>query len=131
PAIKLGEGSWPLAACPMDGGDVAFDRVGNLLTVWRREDGIFFGRPGQPEERIGTGKNPVLAVTPTGNYLAWMEGDRVTVRDDARRVVGTFAGAHWPVLMTLVDGSVLIAYEQNGRSFVSPLDAALTNSASH
>jgi hypothetical protein len=118
PAVKLGAGSWPLAACPMDGGDVAFDRDGQLLTIWRREDGIFFDRPGQPEERIGTGKNPVLAVTPNNQYRAWMERDGVVVRDATQRVVGTFRGTHWPVLLPLSSGSLLLAYEQDGRSIV-------------
>jgi hypothetical protein len=129
PAIKLGTGSWPLAACPMDGGDVGFDRAGNLLTVWRREDRIYSDRPGQPEEQIGTGKNPVLAIAANGSYEAWMEGAGVTVRDAAGQTLGTFAGAHWPVLVTLADGSVLLAYEQDGRAFVRPVEAGATSSA--
>jgi len=38
---KLGNGSWALNACPMDGGGLAIDKKGNLTTVWRREDKYF------------------------------------------------------------------------------------------
>ncbi|MDZ4710094.1 MAG: sialidase family protein [Saprospiraceae bacterium] len=38
---KLGNGSWALNACPMDGGGIAIDKKGNLTTVWRREDKYF------------------------------------------------------------------------------------------
>jgi hypothetical protein len=48
-AVKLGRESWPLAGCPMDGGDVAFDANGELVTIWRRDTDVFLARPGQAD----------------------------------------------------------------------------------
>jgi hypothetical protein len=35
-ARKLGQGSWILNACPMDGGALAYDQAGGSLPVWKR-----------------------------------------------------------------------------------------------
>lgn len=115
-AVKLGTGSWPLAACPMDGGDFTFGDDGQLLSVWRRENGIFADTPGQPEERLGAGTNPVQAIAGHDIYRAWMEADGVVVRDGRQRVIATVTGARFPVLLTLANNSVLLAYEHNGES---------------
>lgn len=39
-AQKLGEGSWKLNGCPMDGGGLAIDENGDVQTVWRRKNTI-------------------------------------------------------------------------------------------
>lgn len=122
PAVKLGGGSWPLAACPMDGGDVAFDAKGELVTIWRRDADIFVARPGQPEQRLAAGKNPVLAVTRTASYAAWMTNDALVVQDLTGQSVATVPGARWPVLLTASDGSIVLAYERDGQSFVRVLE---------
>jgi hypothetical protein len=41
---KLGEGTWKLNACPMDGGGMS-ELQGNVLTIWRREGDLFIARP--------------------------------------------------------------------------------------
>ncbi len=56
-ARKVGEGTWKLDACPMDGGGMAFDR-GRIVTVWRRESEIFFDR--RVKRRQGSAKAKML-----------------------------------------------------------------------
>jgi hypothetical protein len=52
PAAKLGSGTWPLDACPMDGGAIAVaDR--SVATVWRRGAEVFLVEGQQPERRLG------------------------------------------------------------------------------
>ena len=71
---KLGEGTWPLNACPMDGGGMAFGPGQALHTVWRRQDTIYRADAGNKETPLGKGKNPAIAVNESGSYIAWSDG---------------------------------------------------------
>jgi len=128
PAVKLGRESWPLAGCPMDGGDVTFDPNGEPVTIWRRENDVFLARPGEAEQRLGSGKNPVLAVGRNVIYGAWTNSEGLVVQDVAGQPVATLPAARWPVLLASPDGSVLLAYEQDGQAFVRLLDVATSSS---
>lgn len=69
-ATKLGKGSWPLDACPMDGGGVAVSG-GHVSTVWRREDVVYSADPGAAEQALGRGRNAVVALGAPGLLRAW------------------------------------------------------------
>jgi hypothetical protein len=72
-AAKLGDGSWLIDFCPMDGGAVAGDADGRITTIWRRKDEVYRCRPGKAEESLGVGQQGWAAVGPGGVYLAWVE----------------------------------------------------------
>jgi hypothetical protein len=123
PATKLGNGTWKLDACPMDGGALAVDGRGAIGTVWRREKEVFFARPGQPEQRIGTGRDPAIAL---GRNDAWSvvfrDDDGVSLSDGKSPEKRSLAlGAQAPVLLALDDGSWLAAWERDQRVFVAPV----------
>ena len=42
---KLGNGTWPLDACPIDGGAIAFDERGNAVSTWRRDQRVYLAPP--------------------------------------------------------------------------------------
>jgi hypothetical protein len=77
-AQKLGEGSWRLQACPMDGGGVAVNG-GRVATAWRREETVYSAAPGEAEAELGRGRNAAIAFGPGGPHIAWQtpEGDVV------------------------------------------------------
>lgn len=111
PAEKQGSGTWRLDACPMDGGGVAWGSAG-VSTVWRREDGIFLSTPGVPERRIGLGRDPVIAVGPSGLDLAWTAPDGIMLqRGTATRLMGAGKAA---TLLAFPTHS-LLAWEQLGQ----------------
>jgi hypothetical protein len=64
PARKLGKGTWPLDACPMDGGALAVSSDGSVITFWRRGGEMFVCAPGEPERRVGSGEQGWAAWTP-------------------------------------------------------------------
>ena len=71
-AQKLGHGTWPLDACPMDGGEITTTRNGTIDSVWRRKEEILVSSPGKEEEKaLGQGRNPVIAYGTKGRYVAW------------------------------------------------------------
>ncbi len=72
-AAKLGEGTWKLNACPMDGGGLVMGPAGPM-TVWRRDGKI------HATDEIGEGKDPAMAVGPDGKAVyGWTRGGEVIV----------------------------------------------------
>ena len=72
-AEKLGRGTWPLRACPMDGGAVAAGPDGRVETVWMRAGAMFAARPGEPERGLGRGVQGWTAFGAEGPYSVWLE----------------------------------------------------------
>jgi hypothetical protein len=118
PADKLGRESWLLRGCPMDGGDVAI-LAGKVFTVWRRSNTIFSASPRQTIERkIDAGRQPALAVTAAGEWIAYIKEGQLWVAPPKGEAMRMADKADFPVLTTAGD-SVLCAWEADGRSYVS------------
>ncbi len=121
-ATKLGSGSWKLNACPMDGGSVTLGPKNSVLSVWRREGNLFLSS-GDDETPLGPGRQPVLAQTSKATFLAWTEGKIIRWKTTAAANVQTLAeeGA-FVSLVSLPDGSALLAAERDGTIFVRKLE---------
>jgi hypothetical protein len=118
PARKLGQGTWMLNACPMDGGGLAFQPAGNPITVWRREKQVFLTAPAEAEKQMGDGKDPAIAAGRKGVYLAWTAPDGVKAFSPgavAPTVLAAGTEVGYPQLLALADGSVLAVWEAKGR----------------
>ena len=117
-ARKLGEGTWMLNACPMDGGGFAFDAQGQPVTVWRREKQVYLTAKVGAEKLLGDGKDPALAVGSKGVYVAWTTPNGVVAMVPGAKepaVLSTETAAGFPHLLPLADGKVLAAWESKGR----------------
>lgn len=120
-AQKLGSGTWPLNACPMDGGAIAFDPRNGLVTTWRRDTTIYLASPGAAEIPLGEGVNPTLAMTPAGPLVAWNAPAGLVVKapDAGAPALADAQGRFASLLMTA--RGALLAYEKNGQSVVRPV----------
>lgn len=113
-ATKLGSGTWPLDACPMDGGAIATISPGKWTTAWRREKTVFLQLgDAKAERRLGPGEQPWIAATADGPFVAWLKkrGDAlllltpgtdspVEVAPHANDpVIATGPGGHGPVVV--------------------------------
>jgi hypothetical protein len=78
PARKLGEDTWKLNACPMDGGGLAIHK-GEVYSAWRRDHDVFLTRAGQPEQRLGSGSDVAIAANKESVYVAWVQAGKVEV----------------------------------------------------
>jgi hypothetical protein len=118
---KLGNGSWKINACPMDGGAIAFDH-GRVVTAWRREKELFVAVPGETEQRIGEGMDISAAGGAAGIYAAWTSGGGIQAHTPGNAHPTTVAehGA-FPNLVALPNGKVLAAWEDAGKITVQPL----------
>ena len=114
-AKKLGRGTWKLEACPMDGGALAIDPDGRVSTLWRREETLFASDPERPEQALGSGRNPALAATRRGPYVAWSEGKAVLLRRPGAQQPEVLAeDGGFPSMAPMADGSVVVAWESKG-----------------
>jgi hypothetical protein len=113
-AAKLGEGTWKLSACPMDGGGIAVAN-GATYTVWRREHDIYLDQPGKPETKLGGGQDAALAANAAGPYAVWStpQGIQALAPGTSKPATLAPAGA-FPAIVALPDGAMLAAWEENG-----------------
>ncbi len=110
---KLGKGTWPLNACPMDGGGLATDERGAVHTAWRREGTVYYAKPGEAETELGKGRNPALAATSKGAYVIWTDGPELKLKSPGSAEAVTIAPeAAFPVLAG--SGPVFAAWEEKG-----------------
>lgn len=77
-AGKLGSGTWKLNACPMDGGALALHK-GGVVSAFRRDKEILVASDDKSESVAGTGRDPVVAVTKAGPYVAWTSAAGIQV----------------------------------------------------
>lgn len=73
-AEKLGRETWPLKACPMDGGAVAVGPEGGVETVWMRAGSMFAAKPGEAERPLGRGVQGWAAMGAGGLHAVWLQG---------------------------------------------------------
>ena len=124
-SAKLGTGTWPLKACPMDGGVIVAEADG-FSTIWQRDGSVFLARPGQPEKKLAAGTQPVALATPQRSVAIWQQGADLVVtswRGTASGSPQVFArGARFPSLLAIPGTDrVLVAYERGADTVVAPL----------
>ena len=113
-AEKMGEGTWKLNACPMDGGGLFMAGDGTVSTVWRRADKLFTARPKQPETELASGKNAKIVTTGKGDYVVFQRDGRVwAISPGQAQPVEVGEGAY-PKLTLLPNDRVLCLWEQTG-----------------
>lgn len=111
---KLGEGSWKIDGCPMDGGRILSMGDGSFATVWQRAGETFFCPPDGPEVVIGPGKQPVAIQRNGRPVFVWQQATELVaghlVASSGPTRIAT--EARFPVLISVDDGeTALLAYE--------------------
>jgi hypothetical protein len=114
PAQKLGNGSWTLNGCPMDGGRVIVGRKGNPETVWNRKGAIYACEPGKSEEKLGKGRNCTMESVNGKNIYAWVEAGNIIImnREGMKKNLGE---GQLPVLEAVNNDQILCVWENDGR----------------
>jgi hypothetical protein len=113
-AVKQGEGTWKLDACPMDGGGVAV-HDGQVASAWRREHDIYLALPGRPEVKIGSGQDVAFAANSRGFYTAWSTPSGIELFAPGDTAPSRLSNAGtFPALVAVPDGGMLAAWEEGG-----------------
>src|SRR5215212_7544416 len=111
-AQKLGNGSWALNGCPMDGGGIAINKNGSPETVWRREGAIYACEPGKEEVKLGEGKNCTIESVNGKNIYAWIEDGNVIVLKP-RGMKKNLGKGKLPLIKAINNEHVLCVWENN------------------
>jgi len=113
-AVKQGDGTWKLDACPMDGGGVAV-RDGQIASAWRREHDIYLAEPGKPEVKIGSGQDVAFGANSQGFYAAWSTPSGIALHAPGANNPSQLSSAGaFPAIVALPDGGMLVAWEEGG-----------------
>jgi hypothetical protein len=117
---KLGTGTWPLDACPMDGGALAIDAKGKVTSVWRRATEVFSLGTARQEQRLGIGEQPWCAAGSEGAYIVWLSrrpGELWLQAPSSRRPEKIADNANDPVVAASASGAgpVVIVWEAGSR----------------
>ena len=118
---KLGDGTWPLKSCPMDGGTLAYDG-GNVVSIWRRDQTVYLASAGTAEVAIGAGVNPTLAITPAGPLVAWNGSDGLMLKRADATASLVDAQGKFAALSATPQG-VVLAFERGTDSVVRRLES--------
>lgn len=118
---KLGEGSWKLNGCPMDGGGLVINRDNSIQTVWRRQGNIFRCEAGKKEELIAVGKQCVIAGNMGSNYIAFMNDGKVYCLKPDKILVELGRGGY-PQIESTGATTALCAWENEGKINLALLD---------
>ncbi len=118
---KLGEGTWPLNACPMDGGGVALDGEGQALTAWRRDGSVFVAASGAQEKELGRGKDPAIAANAQGAWVVWTSPQGVVLAAPGSAAPSVLApGGEYATVAAR--NAVFAAWESKGSIYVQRLN---------
>lgn len=111
-ALKLGEGSWKLNACPMDGGSLVIDADKTVHTVWHREDTIYTCLPGKKEKMIARGKQCIMTGSNDHQFVVfvWNGNVQCLSPDGKIQVLGK---GNFPKLISVDDHQAVCAWEYN------------------
>lgn len=113
-AEKLGNGTWPLRGCPMDGGGLTVDAGNNPQTIWRRQNKIFSCPPGKQEVEIGEGRDGTITFVKGVNFFAWNESGEIVclLSHSDKKVLGK---GSLPILKAINDKEIICVWENEGQ----------------
>lgn len=110
PAEKVGKGSWKLDGCPMDGGGLVVNNVGDVQTVWRRKDTLYTAKPGEAEVALATGKNCTVETFNGKAVYAYVENGEIVLLTSAGKKQHIGKGT-LPVLKAVAGNKVICLWE--------------------
>jgi hypothetical protein len=113
-AQKLGNGSWALNGCPMDGGSVVINKSGNPETVWNRKGVIYACEPGKEEKKLGEGRSCTIESVNGKNIYAWVEDGNIIVMKP-QGLKENLGHGQLPILKALNNEHVLCVWENENR----------------
>jgi hypothetical protein len=112
-AQKLGEDSWQLNGCPMDGGGLAIDASDSIHTIWQRKSFVFYCRPGEKERNIGKGRECSITVNEHALILSFQDGDTLQLIEPARQKAVAIGNGSFLQSLALPDKKILCVWENN------------------
>jgi hypothetical protein len=110
-AQKLGEETWKLNGCPMDGGGVCIDESRGTHTVWQRKGYVYYCKPGEKELSVGKGRICSIATNGKAFVISMQDGDTLKLIRYPRQSV-TIGNGSFLQSAVLPNNNVLCVWEE-------------------
>jgi len=117
----LGNGSWALNGCPMDGGGLAINENGSAETVWNRKGIIYACEQGNEEKKLGEGRNCAIESVNGKNIYAWVKDGNIVVMKPKGTQVNLGKG-QLPLLKALGNDQIICVWENDKQIHKAVLD---------
>lgn len=114
PAIKMGNGTWKLNACPMDGGGISLNEQGVLTSVWRRENQLFIAKPDEPEQFLAQGRNASIATSNQNMFIVWQNQGQIWLSQYGQKEPISLGAGRFPRVSVLNEQQAFCVWEDNG-----------------
>jgi hypothetical protein len=112
-AIKVGEGTWKLNGCPMDGGGVSIDNSGKVHTAWRREGVVYYARPNEKEIEVGKGKSCSISTNKNKILISLQDGGNTKLVElNTRKEINIGKGSYLKSSV-MPDGKIICVWEED------------------
>ncbi len=124
PPQKMGEGTWKLNACPMDGGDLSVGSNDGFITVWRRNNQLYLSRPGEKELPVAEGRNASIAVSGPSTFIVWHQAGQVWYGVPGKTTSEIVGNGRYPRVVSLSNNRAFCVWEDGGTIRGKMLDRA-------
>lgn len=111
--VKLGNGTWKLNACPMDGGGLVVSENNNVLTVWQRDGKIYLAKPNEAEKQIGIGRSCSIT-DPENPIITWQDGNNLKVKELNENKESEVSEGNYIKAIRTKDDKILYVWEAEG-----------------
>lgn len=115
PAKKLGQGTWVLEACPMDGGSLSWTAQGEIATVWRRAENLYISGTKGEEKLLGPGKNASTAILSSGQWMIWSHLGQIVLQSNATGISKPLGPGRFPIMKALNAHQAFLVWENKGQ----------------
>ena len=133
-ARKLGEGSWRLNGCPMDGGGLMIENNHAIRTVWQREGNVYTCEPGKKEILMSKGRQCTIAGMNGTYYITFISEGKLYYRKPDGKIIELSQGGHYPKLLAVDNSTTLCAWEYENKilkshilEFIHPAEISFNN----
>ncbi|HTK20476.1 MAG TPA: hypothetical protein VL442_13200 [Mucilaginibacter sp.] len=113
-AAKLGNGTWKLDACPMDGGSLDFNADNTINTTWQREGVVYYCKPGDNEKELGKGRDCSISTGSAQSIVAMGNAGELKYKNVQTNQEKTVGKGSYLKTYILPDNKVLCVWEEDG-----------------
>lgn len=112
-AVKSGNGSWQLNACPMDGGSLALHASGKVSAAWRRNGDVYYWTEKQAEQKLAPGRDVSMAQNQNSVYVAWHDSKKIQVMNLNTKQITEIGTGTSPKIYVLDNEKAICLWEDN------------------
>lgn len=112
-ATKLGNDTWKMNSCTMDGGGLDFNEDNTINTTWQRKGVVYYCRPGQNEKELGKGRDCSISADKNQILVAMGSRGEVTYKNVQTNKETYVGKGSYLKTVILSDSKVLCVWEDS------------------